>query len=101
MFRPSSKKPERFQTIALNEPLPQEHIRDFRAEDMAEAERKGSREAKTQAKIEKRLYYKSIRSKPRGKKGSQIDSASAKLEKIAPWRQPEWVADQQDSAGFY
>lgn len=101
MFRPSFKKPEKFQTIVLNEPLPQEHISDFRAEDMAEAEQKGSREAKTLAKIEKRLYYKSIRSKPKGKKAGQLDSGSAKVDKIAPWRQPEWVADQEDGAELY
>ncbi|GJJ76758.1 hypothetical protein EMPS_09117 [Entomortierella parvispora] len=98
---PASKKPEKFQTITLNEPLPQEHISDFRAEDKAEAERKDTREARTQAKIEKRMYYKMIRSKPKGKKAGQMDSASAKLNNTVPWRQPEWSADQQDGAEFY
>ena len=49
-----------------------------------------SREAKTQAKVEKRMYYKSIRSKPKGKKAGQMDSAAAKLDKLSSWRQPEW-----------
>ncbi|KAG0052164.1 hypothetical protein BGZ83_002937 [Gryganskiella cystojenkinii] len=96
-----AKTPGKFQTIVLNEPLPQEHINDFRAADKLEAEQRNSREAKTQAKIDKRMYYKSIRSKPKGKKAGQLDSPSAKLDKIASWRQPEWSQDQQEGAEYY
>ncbi|KAG0355215.1 hypothetical protein BC939DRAFT_158543 [Gamsiella multidivaricata] len=103
----SSKRPSKFQTIVLNEPLPEEHFREYRNgsinddNDENDKDKPLSREAKTQAKLEKRMYYKSIRSKPKGKKAGQLDSAAAKVEKIAPWRQPEWSEQDQLEAGDY
>ncbi|KAF9126558.1 hypothetical protein BGW39_006549 [Mortierella sp. 14UC] len=85
----------KFQTVALNEPLPLEHYREDNYKDEDNANKVLSREARTQAKVEKRMYYKSIRSKPKGKKAGQMDTAAAKIDKIASWRQPEW--SQQDS----
>ena len=61
-----------------------------------------SREAKTQLKMDQRMYYKSIRSKPKGKKAGQMDSAASKVDKIAPWRQSEWSEmDQYESNECY
>ncbi|KAG0213069.1 hypothetical protein BGX28_005090 [Mortierella sp. GBA30] len=96
-----AKKPATFQTIMLNEPLPEEHLKEYSADKDDESNKEMSREAKTQAKIEKRIYYKSIRSKPKGKKAGQLDSSAAKLEKIAPWRQPEWSEQDQAESGDY
>ncbi|KAF9274595.1 hypothetical protein BGZ68_000519, partial [Mortierella alpina] len=98
-----AKKPAKFQTLVLNESLPQEHLKEYSAADTDhDSNKEMTREAKTQAKIEKRMFYKSIRSKPKGKKAGQLDSAAAKLEKISPWRQPEWSEqDQVESGDFY
>ncbi|KAG0250711.1 hypothetical protein BG011_008146 [Mortierella polycephala] len=101
-----AKRPTKFQTIVLNEPLPDTHLKEYRSRVTDEHDENGapkelSREAKTQAKIEKRIYYKSIRSKPKGKKAGQMDSPAAKLEKIAPWRQPEWSEQDQAESGDY
>ncbi|KAF9931133.1 hypothetical protein FBU30_010753 [Linnemannia zychae] len=79
-----AQRPTKFQTIVLNEPLPLDH---WTKED---ANKELTREAKIQAKLDKRMYYKSIRSKPKGKKGGQMESAAAKIDKIASWRVPEW-----------
>lgn len=95
MCRPA-KKPVKFQTISLNEPLSSDHLRDTGpATDISTLSKEEAREAKTQTKIEKRAYYKSIRSKPKGKKAGQADSAGAKIEAVAPWREPEWNEDQE------
>ncbi|KAG0000243.1 hypothetical protein BGZ65_004533 [Modicella reniformis] len=89
-----------FQTIVLNESLTLEHHKEYRGDKNDDEENnnknnKGlSREAKTQVKVEKRMYYKSIRSKPKGKKAGQMESAAAKIDKISPWRQAEWSEDQ-------
>ncbi|KAG9321434.1 hypothetical protein KVV02_004373 [Mortierella alpina] len=98
-----AKKPAKFQTLVLNESLPQEHLKEYSAADKDhDSDKEMSREAKTQAKVEKRMFYKSIRSKPKGKKAGQLDSSAAKLEKISPWRQPEWSEqDQVESGDFY
>ncbi|KAF9948868.1 hypothetical protein BGZ70_002023 [Mortierella alpina] len=98
-----AKKPAKFQTLVLNESLPQEHLKKYSAADRDnDGNKEMSREAKTQAKVEKRMFYKSIRSKPKGKKAGQLDSSAAKLEKISPWRQPEWSQqDQLESGEFY
>ncbi|KAF9196801.1 hypothetical protein BGZ50_007046 [Haplosporangium sp. Z 11] len=101
-----AKRPAKFQTIVLNEPLPDVHLKEYRSgvtdkHDENGAPKELSREAKTQAKIEKRIYYKSIRSKPKGKKAGQLDSSAAKLERIAPWRQPEWSELDQAEGGDY
>ncbi|KAI1304666.1 hypothetical protein EDD11_005066 [Mortierella claussenii] len=100
----SAKTPSTFQTIVLNEPLPQEHFRDYQggsSKDQEDENKALSREAKTQAKIEKRMYYKSIRSKPKGKKAGQMDSPAAKVDKVAPWRQPEWSEQDRLDAEDY
>ncbi|KAG0021516.1 hypothetical protein BGZ81_008893 [Podila clonocystis] len=90
-----AKKPIKFQTITLNESLSSDHLRDTGpATDISTLSKQEAREIKTQTKIEKRAYYKSIRSKPKGKKAGQADSAGAKIEVVAPWRQPEWNEDQ-------
>ncbi|KAF9082202.1 hypothetical protein BGX23_012709 [Mortierella sp. AD031] len=94
-----AKRQVKFQTIMLNEPLAQDHYRDEEYKDESNGGNKElSREAKTQLKVEKRMYYKSIRSKPKGKKAGQMDSAAAKLEKIPPWRTPEWTEQDQVAA---
>ncbi|KAG0004226.1 hypothetical protein BGZ80_010101 [Entomortierella chlamydospora] len=90
-----SKKTRTFQTIVLNETLPEEHFREYRGSMDNEESKELSREAKTQIKIEKRMHYKSIRSKPKGKKPSQMDSSAAKIDKIAPWKQPGWAEQEQ------
>ncbi|KAF9115638.1 hypothetical protein BGX27_007065 [Mortierella sp. AM989] len=93
---PGSKKPRSFQTIALNETLPQEHFREFQGNSNDSDESKElSREAKTQIKVDKRMYYKSIRAKPKGKKPGQMDSSAAKIEKIQLWKQSEWAEQEQ------
>ncbi|KAG0353098.1 hypothetical protein BG005_007532 [Podila minutissima] len=86
----SAKKPVKFQTITLNESLSPDHLRDTGpATDISTLSKEEAREAKTQNKIEKRAYYKSIRSKPKGKKAGQM-AAGGKSESMVPWRQPEW-----------
>ncbi|KAG0284197.1 hypothetical protein BGZ96_011442 [Linnemannia gamsii] len=91
----------KFQTLALNEPLPLEHYRDDDYKDADGGEKVLSREARTQAKLDKRMYYKSIRSKPKGKKAGQMESAAAKIDKIASWRQPEWTQQDQVAIDEY
>ncbi|KAF9584638.1 hypothetical protein BGW38_005761 [Lunasporangiospora selenospora] len=94
-----AKKPAKFQTVVLNDSLASEHLKEYRKDNGAQhgneenVSVKESREAKTQAKVEARAYYKMIRSKPKGKKPGQVDSPAAKLDKIAHWREPEWVDD--------
>ncbi|KAF9285720.1 hypothetical protein BGZ88_009440 [Linnemannia elongata] len=90
-----SQRPVKFQTLSLNEPLPLEHYRDDDYKDAENGDKVLSREARTQAKLDKRMYYKSIRSKPKGKKAGQMDSAAAKIDKISSWRQPEWTQQDQ------
>ncbi|KAF9354533.1 hypothetical protein BGX34_010960 [Mortierella sp. NVP85] len=92
-----------FKTIILNESLAAEHHKEFRSKDDVEKMNKPlSREAKTQLKMDQRMYYKSIRSKPKGKKAGQMDSAASKVDKIAPWRQSEWSEmDQYESNECY
>ncbi|KAG0273023.1 hypothetical protein BGZ95_011178 [Linnemannia exigua] len=96
-----AQRPVKFQTLALNDPLPLEHYKvdDYKDEDNDNKEL--SREARTQAKVEKRMYYKSIRSKPKGKKAGQMESAAAKIDKIASWRQPEWSQQDQVAVDEY
>ncbi|KAG0303640.1 hypothetical protein BGZ99_002628 [Dissophora globulifera] len=100
----SAKRPAKFQTIVLNEPLAQEHFKEYdgrsseQDDDGNGASKELSREAKTQAKIDKRMYYKSIRSKPKGKKAGQMDTTT-RLDKAADWRQPEWSGELE--AGDY
>ncbi|KAF9165039.1 hypothetical protein BGX20_000747, partial [Mortierella sp. AD010] len=81
--------------------LPEEHFREYRGSMDNEESKELSREAKTQIKIEKRMHYKSIRSKPKGKKPSQMDSSAAKIDKIAPWKQPGWAEQEQFYDGDY
>jgi hypothetical protein len=100
VVRPAQKL-IKFQTLALNEPLPLEHYRDDDYKDPDNGEKVLSREARTQAKLDKRMYYKSIRSKPKGKKAGQMESAAAKIDKIASWRQPEWTQQDQVAIDEY
>ncbi|KAF9896560.1 hypothetical protein BX616_007206 [Lobosporangium transversale] len=99
----SAKKSRTFQTIILNEPLSEDHYREYQggsSDDNTTANKEMSREAKTQAKIEKRMYYKMIRAKPKGKKAGQLDSAAAKADRMLSWKQqPEW--SEQDQLGDY
>ncbi|KAG0240767.1 hypothetical protein B0O80DRAFT_449579 [Mortierella sp. GBAus27b] len=94
----SEKKSTKFQTITLNESLAVEHHKEYHgnSSDKEDGDKNKplSREAKTQIKMEKRVYYKSIRSKPKGKKAGEMNSASAKIDKVSPWRHSEW--DQTD-----
>ncbi|KAF9383495.1 hypothetical protein CPC16_008891 [Podila verticillata] len=88
-----AKKPVKFQTITLNESLSVDYLRDTSpAQDPNNLSKEEAREAKTQTKIEKRAYYKSIRSKPKGKKAGHGD-ASAKVD-ATPWREPEWKENE-------
>ncbi|KAF9127068.1 hypothetical protein BG015_004602 [Linnemannia schmuckeri] len=96
-----AQRPAKFQTLALNEPLPLEHYRNDAYKDADNGDKVLSREARTQAKLDKRMYYKSIRSKPKGKKARQMDSAAAKIDKISSWRQPEWTPQDQLAADEY
>ncbi|KAF8979738.1 hypothetical protein BGZ46_005110 [Entomortierella lignicola] len=94
-----TKKARTFQTIVVNETLPEEHFREYQGGPGNTEEL--SREAKIQLKLDKRMYYKSIRSKPKGKKPGQLDSSAARLDKIAPWKQPGWAEQEQISADAY
>lgn len=100
LIRPA-QRPVKFQTLSLNEPLPLEHYRDDDYKDADNGDKVLSREARTQAKLDKRMYYKSIRSKPKGKKAGQMDSAAAKIDKISSWRQPEWTPQDQVAVDEY
>ncbi|KAF9549288.1 hypothetical protein EC957_004202 [Mortierella hygrophila] len=96
-----AKRPVKFQTLSLNEPLPLEYYKDDDYRDADNGDKALSREARTQAKLDKRMYYKSIRSKPKGKKAGQMDSAAAKIDKISSWRQPEWTQQDQVAVEEY
>lgn len=90
----SAKKPVKFKTITLNESLSADHLRDTSpAQEISNLSKEEAREAKTQTKIEKRAYYKSIRSKPKGKKAGHGDASAAKMD-ATPWRQPEWKENE-------
>ncbi|KAF9430224.1 hypothetical protein BGZ94_007844 [Podila epigama] len=91
---PAARKVVKFQTIILNESLAEEHLKEFHKDKEAEApkamSKQETREAQIQTKLDKRMYYKSIRSKPKGKKAGQIDPNSAKIDHGAQWSTPEW-----------
>lgn len=89
-----AKKPVKFQTITLNESLSEDHLRDTSpTQDTSNLSKQEAREAKTQNKIEKRAYYKSIRSKPKGKRAGHGDASTAKVD-ATPWREPEWKENE-------
>jgi hypothetical protein len=99
-----SEKKSTFQTITLNESLAAEHHKEYHGNSSEDGDKNKplSREAKTQIKMEKRVYYKSIRSKPKGKKAGEMNSASAKIDKISPWRHSEWDAtDGVEGSDYY
>ncbi|KAG0334189.1 hypothetical protein BG004_000526 [Podila humilis] len=98
-----AKRPIKFQTITLNESLASEHLRDTNPSQATESmSQEEARQVKTQTKIDKRIYYKSIRSKPKGKKAGQQDSGAAKIDSAVHWRQPEWTEHHDDDdEGYY